>query len=156
MSWMALLVGLILFVLLLRAFLIVAGFYKDPVLRSFEVYGTETHYSPLLGLFLWSIAFFTYVSFLLFHSTVLYILFIFVIFPLLLFYQKLRDMVSEHPEWFMLYPRWLHKLRDRTSREERRRIAYLWLRLPARTRLIYNTQDDSFHKWVDLVLMTIA
>ena len=37
----------------LRAFLIVMGTYKDPVLASFEHYGEEKIFSPMFSLTVW-------------------------------------------------------------------------------------------------------
>ena len=39
-------------------------------------------------------------------------------------------MMRAHPQIFLAFPRWYAELRERTTREERRRIAYMWLCLP--------------------------
>jgi hypothetical protein len=55
---------------------------------------------------------------------------------------------------FLNHPRWLFELGERTSRLERRRIAYMWLRLPLRLRLIYNSNDRAFLEWADMVILS--
>ena len=54
----------------------------------------------------------------------------------------------------MAWPRWIHELREYTTRDERRRIAYNWLRLPLRTRLHYNSDDRAFMLWADLLVLS--
>jgi len=53
----------------------------------------------------------------------------------------------------MRFPRWYHELRERTTRYERRRIGYMWLHLPLRARLTYNSSDSLFLLWADFVIM---
>lgn len=140
----------------LRAFLIVAGMYKDPILRSFEHYGTERIYSPVLHLTLWVIASLFMIGVGLVSIPAMFGLAL--VLALLGAYLTgpILRMMREHPEWFRALPRWYAVLNDRTDRHERRRIAYLWLRLPGRTRLLYNARSEYFEQWVDQVLMTIA
>jgi hypothetical protein len=52
-----------------------------------------------------------------------------------------------------IYPIWHRKLRDYTSRYERRRIGYLWLRLPPHLRALLNRHDEIFLQWADFVVM---
>jgi hypothetical protein len=54
---------------------------------------------------------------------------------------------------FLPYPRWYHELRERTTRYERRRIGFMWLHLPARARLSYNSSDRWFFIWADFIIM---
>ena len=56
----------------------------------------------------------------------------------------------------MRYPRWYSELNDRTTREERRRLGYMWLRLPISLKMVYDTNDHAFFQWVDLVLVATA
>jgi hypothetical protein len=48
----------------------------------------------------------------------------------------------------------LAELVGRTTRAERRRLAYMWLRLPAKLRLIYNSNDRAFMEWADMVILS--
>jgi hypothetical protein len=50
-------------------------------------------------------------------------------------------------------PRWYHELRERTTRYERRRIAYAWIRMPWRAQLSYNSDDRAFFIWADFIIM---
>lgn len=150
------LIGLGLLVLAVRAGLIVLGIYKEPVLRRFETYGEESPYSPALGLLCWSIIFTAYLMVSLLNVGAVLFLLIFLLAPFSVVYNHSQAIVRQYPSLFTFYPRWYSDLVDRTSRDERRRLAYLWLRLPLRTRLLYNARDEFFNQWADLVLMTIA
>ena len=143
--------------LLARELLILAGLLKDPILRTFEKYGDlESVYYPLPALLLW------------------FGLLLFCLAPLAapalggagpLFLPGLGlmgaalwchlhpDLARQHPNLLMRYPRWYADLRARTSRYERRRLAYLWLTLPWRLRLRYNGSDRAFNHWADFVIM---
>ena len=71
-------------------------------------------------------------------------------------YWKVKDNVMNYPEVFLRFPRWYRDIVDHTSREERRKLSYMWLGLPLRTRLLYNAQHDEFRKWVELVVLSVA
>lgn len=146
----------VLLIALLRVLLIVLGRYKDPVMASFQVYGDESRYSPLLSLIFWVYAFIAY-HLILWRSAdfVAYVL-VFLGFFLAYFTWVNRDWVPTYRAQLGMMPRWYARLLDRTSRDERRRIGYLWLRLPLRTRLLYSVNDTLFDHWVDLVLLTLA
>jgi hypothetical protein len=146
----------VLLVMLLRAVLIVIGFYKDPILSSFEKYGEESLYSPMMMLVIWSFAFIAYHLIVFVQSPILKIVMILV--ALFVFHILFvnRDLIRENHHLLRKLPRWYENLSQRTSREERRRIAYMWLRLPLKTRLLYNSSDFYFNQWADLVLLSIA
>jgi hypothetical protein len=146
-------VALGLFVMALRAYLIVAGIHKAPILRRFEVYGDERYYSPMLSLLAWGLGFIAYLIGLLVnpHAIVITVLFAFA--PLVVIYAKADELVRDFPEVFTTLPFWYNKIASRTSRDDRRRLAYMWLRLPLRTRLLYSANDHHFMNWADLVLV---
>lgn len=52
-------------------------------------------------------------------------------------------------------PRWYYQLLQVTSRQERRAIAYAWMRLPLRTRLRLNGDNYAFGLFVDEVRLTM-
>lgn len=139
----------------LQSLLVVLGLYKEPILRSFEVYGEERLYNPLLLLVLWSLVL-VWLMIAIFVDTV-FALFLFVLALPLFSYldQPIKRFMHNHPGFFLRFPRWYGELVTRANREERRRIAYLWLRLPLRTRLHYNARDEAFYQWAELVLLTI-
>lgn len=146
---------------IVRHVLIFAGFLKAPLLKQFERYGDdEPFYYPIPGI-LTALAGFV----LAFGNLVAPIISapflsngpaLLVLVAAYLTWRY-RDVAQRHPSILQAYPRWLVRLRDYTTREERRRIAYRWLLLPWRTRLLYNSSDSAFLLWADfVVLATIA
>ena len=81
-------------------------------------------------------------------------IFAFVLFFML--YWRVKDNILEHPEIFLRFPSWYRDIVDHTTREERRKLSYMWLGLPLRTRLLYNAQHEEFRKWVELVVLSVA
>jgi hypothetical protein len=140
----------------LRAFLIVLGTYKDPVLASFEHYGEEKISSPFLGLTLWTVLFIYFALFIYVQAGFLFMLGLILGGVIFSFRNALEEWQNRYVTAFRMFPRWYFELAQRTDREERRRIAYLWLRLPLQTRLLYNARNEYFHQWVDLVLLSIT
>jgi len=157
MSMLTLIGAAILSGLFTRSLLIVLGWYKDPILRQFEQYGEEElMHSPLLALLMWAALLFVF-ALVMFFGMMYLLLPVFVLsIPIVYLYPSLKGWVRQHPQIFMAYPRWYGHLVRMTEREERRRLAYLWLRLPLRTRVVYNASDEYFAQWRDLVLMTMA
>ncbi len=151
-------VGIVSIIFLIRAGLIILGYYKQPILRSFEHYGEEKPYFPLISLVVWAVVLFLCV----WYTISVYVnspTMQFLGFPLIMLgyelYRKVLRFAANHPDHFMMYPDWYQDLCHRTSREERRRVAYLWMRLPYGMRLRYNTHDRAFRQWVDLVLVSV-
>ncbi|RMF78595.1 MAG: hypothetical protein D6737_14255 [Chloroflexi bacterium] len=146
-------------VVFVRTGLIIMGFYKEPILRGFERYGAE---EPL----------FFPLPTLLFATGTLFISSGMLLFPLInwpggiawlfglpliwlgYFMRERRQLVLDYPQIFLSYPRWYYELFERTDRYERRYIAYMWLWLPRKLRLIYNGNTRAFFQWVDLVVMS--
>jgi len=142
---------------LIRQVLIVVGLLKGPLLRLFEQYGDdEPVYYPLPGILL--------------SLSVFLLAFGFLVYPILpapflpagpgglmmaaaYFAWHYRDVAYRHRDLYQAYPRWLNRLREYTTREERRRVAYRWLTLSWRTRLLYNSSDTAFLLWADLVVI---
>ncbi len=141
----------------LRALLILFGVYKEPILWQFQQYGPrEVLYLPGLPLLIWGGAFVFLMGFWAAAQTSLSFslsfLGVLTLFAGLLSYNYYEHVESLHFK-LLPYPRWYHELRDRTSRYERRRIAYMWLHLPARLRLTLNSSDRLFALWADFVIM---
>lgn len=142
-------------ILTIREFLILIGLYKDPLLRQFERYGEPPAYSPLLNFGMTLLLFLAVLMVLITNSALLGLWIILLTLPGMHLYRYLKRFIWQYPEVMLAYPLWCNQLVDRASREERRRLAYMWLRLPYRTRLTFNASDRQFDQWVDLVLITI-
>jgi hypothetical protein len=147
--------------LLIREGMILTGLLKGPILHMYEKYGDdEPFYYPLprifasasvltLGLGFWLSPYFP--GLFLPAGPALLML---VAMGIAINYT---DVARRHPHLFQVLPRWSHDLREYTSREERRRIAYMWLDLPLRTKVLFNSSDRAFLHWADfIVLSTVA
>lgn len=156
MNWILFLIFLGVCFLFLRASLVTFGFYKEPVLSAFQQYGDEVRFSPLLDMLLWGFVLVFFLFMAIVPSAIL-VMFGIVFFTILfLTYWRVKENVMEYPEVFLQYPRWYRDIVEHTSREERRKISYMWLGLPFRTRLLYNAREDAFRKWVELVVISVA
>lgn len=141
-------------IFLCRSVLIITGYYKEPILRTFEKYGDlETLYYPLPAILVSTGTLIFALDSLLAIPLPLALPGIGLILLSLLAYAK-PEIAARFPYIFMSYPRWYFDLRKDTSRYERRRIAYMWLWLPVRLRWVYNNNDQAFRQWADLVIMS--
>ncbi|MFP4321278.1 MAG: hypothetical protein ACLFTK_02385 [Anaerolineales bacterium] len=141
-----------------RSLLIVIGVWKDPVLRAFEKYGDdETFFHPLPHMLGWTGALSIVANYWLDAlSQSLLPLFFLGLVLLGLAYAAWRQpgLFGGHPGLMFNQPRWLADLIERTTRLERRRLAYMWLHLPPRLRLTYNGNDRAFREWADFVILS--
>jgi hypothetical protein len=145
---------------LLRAWAIQAGYLKSVLIRLFERYGDAFGlYNPLFQITFWFGVLLAGV--LMIAATRLELSFE-VHVPMALAFIAAYYAFSnarffrEHVPVLMPYPRWYHDLLERTSTPERRRIAYMWLRLPRRTRRLMSSHDGMFATWADLVIMATS
>jgi len=145
--------------LMARSFLILFGRIKEPILHTFEHYGEEIHYSPVYQLILRLVAVSVCIELLI--STIRRIspfipgltIMLLVVLGYIGFSAS-TVKVFRHVVWaFPVFPLWYRDVLSRTSRYERRRISYLWYRLPAKTRSAFNWSDELFIEWVDFVVM---
>lgn len=144
-------------IFLVRSTLILVGFLKDPILRTFAEYGPrEKLYLPGQPLMAWggALSFCGGLWASHFHdlSVTLTMLGLFLEFVVAVGYTYGEQAEKIHLK-VLQYPNWYHDLRERTTRFERRRIAYMWLMLPLRMRLSYNSSDSMFILWADFVIM---
>ena len=141
-----------------RQLFIVFGMHKGPVLKTCEIFGPEEIlYYPLPQLLFWPGLLFTSGGILLRQFAPFYAVSgafgaILIIGGGTAFYAEKRLRFTK--KFSPLVPGWYVRLLRETSRGERRRIAYMWLRLPQRTRLLYNADDDLFFVWVELVIVS--
>lgn len=144
------------FIMTARSMLVLLGAYKDPLLANFEKYGEEHFFSPLITLIFWA-GIFIYLSlYWYFPPATVFGLGLFIIIPLGSLYGIIIRGVKKYKEFFSQHPRWFYELLQMTDREERRRIAYMWLFLPASTRMLYNANNHLFRQWVEQVVLTVA
>ncbi|MCI0713358.1 MAG: hypothetical protein L0154_24595 [Chloroflexi bacterium] len=140
-------------VFLARTVLIIAGYLKGPVLQRFERYGPEEFFYQPIPMFLVALS-----AFLISFNEVLgtgipiaplVVLFLLVAYGL----WAMPEFSHRYPKILLRYPYWLTELKERTGRYERRRIAYMWLRLPKRLKSVYNSNDRAFQEWADFVIL---
>lgn len=140
----------------LRACLVTLGFYKEPILTAFQRYGDEVVFSPLFESVAWGCVMAYLLFIVLVPSSFLILIGVFSFAIFVMLYWRIRDSILNHPSIFLRFPHWYREIVDRTTREERRKLSYMWLALPLRTRLLYNAQHEEFRKWVELVVLSVA
>jgi hypothetical protein len=143
-------------IFLVRLILIFVGILKTPVMRVLQVYAEESkYYYPLAALIWWFGVCWT--------SGALLIMRVFGSgFPIFLPGIALGFLAAHlllNPEKTPipasgLQPRWYRELADRANRDEQRRIAYMWLRLPPRLRTFFELNDRAFSTWTDLIILS--
>lgn len=146
-------------VLLFRLLLIITGMHKGPVLEIYEKYGDEEPvFYPWPQLLLWISLGIIALGMMsdgriraLNVATVMGFVMLSASWGLFNFQGHVKTFMDHRA--LPIVPTWLGRLNENTTRYERRRIAYMWLRLPIRTRLIYNSSDQLFFQWADLVIM---
>jgi hypothetical protein len=151
-----LIITLIALTMTIRSLLVVIGAYKDPILASFEDYGNERIFSPMFSLMLWSLLLAYTALYWYLEAGIAVALGIMLGVPVAAFKDNFYSFLDRHPMLFRTFPRWYYELVKTTDREERRRLAYMWLRLPIKTRMIYNSQISLFKQWVEQVILTIS
>jgi hypothetical protein len=138
-----------------RAVVIIGGWWKEPVLRTFRSYGSEVRYYPVAHFLAWLCASLLMLMIILYPrrtpSLVLFggLMLLFAILWAHNYPEHVKALFDRLP----IYPLWHRRLRDYTSRYERRRIGYLWLRLPIHLRALLNRHDEIFLQWSDFVVM---
>jgi hypothetical protein len=129
---------------------ILLGLYKDSLMSHFRRYGEENRIYPLprfvmsLGALVTVLAPMVGGSI---TSAVLITLGLLVIVA--------SSLISRIPMLQAVLPGWYYNLLKITTREDRRAIAYAWMRLPLRTRLRLNGDSYAFQVFVDEVRMTV-
>lgn len=140
----------------MRACLVTLGYYKEPILSAFQQYGDEVGFSPLFESLAWGLVLAYMIFVLLAPSSFLVLIGVFLFVGFVMLYWRIKDSVMDHPSVFLRFPSWYREIVDHTSREERRKLSYMWLGLPLRTRLLYNADHAEFRKWVELVVLSVS
>ncbi len=139
---------------------IVSGMFKNSLLTSMRRYGEDQPIYPVCRLLAASSGFCVMTSIVMIN-TVLPTSYVYRLLPpasfevmavaclfanLLIRRQaRLRDAL----------PRWYSTLLNQTNRQERRQIAFAWLRIPLRLRWRLNGDQASFQVWAELVRLTV-
>lgn len=143
--------------LLARYTAITTGYYKDPLLQLFQKYGDDENHFHILPRFLlgFGLLLFTFRGALFYRVNIPSEMELIGVIFLVCSYFYTRLPLTWRTKALTLphMPLWYHRLRQETDRHERRRLAYMWLRLPKRTRLTLNINDHAFFLWVDLVTL---
>ncbi len=142
---------------LVRIILIGLGLYKDPILHHFERYAEFDDSFHLLPELLVGMGLFALFGGFLFSAAVaprfppmlLGLIFLLAAYVA----RERRSDLNAYPQIFLAFPRWYVDLRERTTREERRRLAYMWLCLPRKMRLHLDGSDHHFQLWADQVII---
>lgn len=128
---------------------ILAGWYKDTMMAHFRIYGEERRTYPLPR-FLRALGAATFLGALPFP---LYFNFSLVVLAMMLL--ALAWIISKSEYLRSYFPLWYSRLLKETDREERRLIAYAWLRLPFKTRLRLNGDSYAFRIFIDELRLTL-
>lgn len=138
---------------------VISGLYKDPLMAHFRMYGPERRYFPfcrfldVLGT--WSLMVSSMLDALPLRSRAqwVYAPAIFLAFALMAFAGTL--VARQKPFLRELLPGWYFDLLHTATRQERRHIAYAWLRIPGKMRWRLNGDQASFRVWADMVRITV-
>lgn len=142
-------------VFLSRSVLVTLGLLKGPVLHAFEKYGdNEGNYNTLFYLLFWMGMFSITSGFWLARLSRNVFFPMEFIGAILLIGAFVAYRQAHLVERYFHYPVWYFELKERSSRSERRRIAYMWLRISRKGKLLYNSSDFAFNQWADLIIVS--
>lgn len=149
----------VLTILFMREAAIASGLYKDPLLARLRHYGPvedERHFTPLVVLLFLAGAWCVSTSMILgvlsrygaFTSsnspkTILTVL------AIMAFVAAL--VINKQPQLRDTLPLWYYELLRNATREERRFIAFAWLRIPLKMRWRLSGDQHAFRIWADMV-----
>jgi len=129
---------------------ILGGLFKDAMMGNFRRYGEERRVYPLERFLVALGVFFLFLAIWIPGPLVTAIL------TALFIFLCGSAYVISRVDWLRgSLPRWYYKLLQNTTRQERRAIAYAWLRLPFRTRLRLNGDSYAFRVFIDEVRLTV-
>lgn len=143
---------------LLRRAMVAFGLFKDPLLAHFRLYGPEIAYSPLARfldmLGVWSLLVASMLDALTSdqRGSWGYTPVIFFAVMLMAFTGSVITRNSDTLRHAL--PPWYGELMQQTTRQERRHLAYAWLRIPRKMRWRLNADQASFRVFVELVRLT--
>ncbi len=139
---------------------ILSGLYKDPLMARLRQYGEEDSHSILTNMLV-SAGVCSLLTATLIPAYTLPTSYVrrtfppwmFVCVALALFGMAI--FVQQRPALRDALPRWYWELLQCCSRQERRQIAYAWMRIPRGMRLRLSGDQKSFQVWAELVRLTV-
>jgi hypothetical protein len=129
---------------------VLLGLYKDSLMAHFRHYGEEQRIYPLPRFMLALGAFIMVLTPMLVNSLTGAA---FVAFAAIVIIASAA--IGRLPQLQASLPRWYFSLLTITTREERRAIAYAWMRLPFKTRLRLNGDSYAFQIFIDEMRLTV-
>lgn len=139
---------------------IVSGMYKNSMMAYLRRYGEELPIYPVCRLLAAASVFCLTTAILMYNSVApssyLYRLFPPETFEVMAVGGLVANLLIRRRAGLRdALPRWYHDLMRETSRQERRQLAFAWLRVPPRLRWRLNGDQASFHVWSELVRLTV-
>lgn len=150
---------------IVRTAVILLGWLKSVALRTFEQYGDEKRFRPISDLVFLIVTLLILLQFFWAPQSIRFIVYFLGGAMLLGGMDTFQDVVAgllhklspklgaKYLELIAYYPAWFRDLATRTSRYERRRIAYMWLRLSPHQRFLLDRDTQTFLHWTDFVIM---
>jgi len=143
---------------LLQRTSVVFGLIKDPIMTRFRLYGPEMPFSPLARfmdmLGVWSLMTASMLDALTADQRGVWGYTPMIFFALMLMAFTGSYVVRKSDQLRHALPPWYNELIQSTTRQERRHLAYAWLRIPRKMRWRLNADQASFRVFVDLVRLT--
>ncbi len=134
------------------------GLFKDPLLARFRTYGPETPFSPLARflnmLGVWSLLVASMLDTLTTYRHTSWGYAPVICFSVMLMAFAGSVITRNSDSLRHALPPWYGELMQQTTRQERRHLAYAWLRIPRKMRWRLNADQASFRVFVELVRLT--
>jgi hypothetical protein len=139
---------------------IISGMFKNSLMAYLRHYGEDEPIYPVCRLLAAASAFCLMTAIVMYHSVMpssyLYRLFPPETFEVMALAGLVANLlIRRQNDLRQALPRWYFTLLHETSRQERRQLAFAWLRIPFRLRWRLNGDQASFYVWSELVRLTV-
>jgi hypothetical protein len=139
---------------------IISGLYKDPLMARFRVYGEERRVYPLprflAAVCIWCILMSFMVRAILATMLIMSTSFAPLSFTVMALMAFIGYLITRRYVYLReLLPHWYFTLLRNATRQERRLLAFAWLRIPRRMRWHLNGDQAAFEVWADMVRMSV-
>lgn len=139
---------------------VISGMFKNPLMAHFRRYGEDLNLYPVCRLLAAAGLFCLMIAMLMYNimqpTSYFYRLFppsLFLILTIIFFGANL--LIRRQPTLREALPVWYHDLMHNSTRQERRQLAFAWLRVSYRLRWRLNSDQSSFRVWAELVRLTV-